>query len=369
MEASLRCELAEVDATLSSIEDQLEALLQQQSECLERRKLLSLQLDSLGPSREDTHSSPPPPPYVDWENASFAWTERVSSLLKSRFKMDSFRPLQRSCVNATLSKRDVVLIMPTGGGKSLCYQLPALLSEGLTLVVSPLVSLMEDQLLAVKTLGIQSAMLSASTPREDVNSVHAAMVDPSGTLRLLYVTPEKVARNKRFMAKLEKCYALGRLARVVIDEVHCASQWGHDFRPDYKVLGILKRQFPNAPLLGLTATATAKVLEDCKEMLSLSAGCLVFRASYNRPNLYYEVRAKPSAVSEQVSALSELIKVKFSNQSGRQCVCVCACACVCVCVCVHVRVCVCMCVCMCVCVRAHVCLCMHVSVMCAFLYM
>ena len=328
MEVSLRRELAEVDSTLSSIEEQLDALLQQQSHQLERRKLLSLQLESLTDSAPrhndegDANPSPPSPPSppssVDWENATFAWSERASSLLKSRFKVDSFRPLQRSCVNALLSGRDVVLVMPTGAGKSLCYQLPALLTPGLTLVVSPLVSLMEDQLLAVKTLGIESAMLSSSTPREEVNRVHTDMTDAGGgSLRLLYVTPEKVGKSKRFVSKLEKYYSLGRLARVVIDEVHCASQWGHDFRPDYKVLGLLKRQFPRAPLLGLTATATGKVLEDCREMLCLPEGCLVFRASYNRPNLCYEVRAKPPAAREQVLVMSELIKTRFGKQSGK----------------------------------------------------
>lgn len=351
MESSLRCELAEVDTTLSSIEEQLDVLLQQQSDLLERRKLITLQLESLTttttstmPHDKDTNPSPlPSSSSIDWENGSFSWTEQASSLLQSHFKMDAFRPLQRSCVNAILSGRDAILVMPTGGGKSLCYQLPALLTPGLTLVISPLVSLMEDQLLAVKTLGIESAMLSASTPREGVNKVHADMTDPiGGSLRLLYVTPERIGKSKRFVSKLEKCYSLGRLARVVIDEVHCASQWGHDFRPDYKALGLLKRQFPGAPLLGLTATATAKVLGECVEMLCLpEEGCLVFRASYNRPNLYYEVRAKPSASREQVLAMTELIKTRFRNQSGKDFFSSAGC------VCMYVRVCGCMWVCTC----------------------
>lgn len=202
MEATLRLDLSEVDAALSSIEEQVETLLQQQCEYQERRKLLTLQLDSITrttPSGKEgalpltsssSSSSSSLPSMTDWENASFPWSERASALLKSRFNMDSFRPLQRSCINATLSGKDVILIMPTGGGKSLCYQLPTLLSSsssssdqdrgGLTLVVSPLVSLMEDQLLAAKALGIPAAMLSASTPREAVNAVHADMVDPRG---------------------------------------------------------------------------------------------------------------------------------------------------------------------------------------------
>lgn len=253
---------------------------------------------------------------IDWEGGHFEWSEEVHLILKSQFKLDSFRSLQSSTINATLSNEDVILIMPTGGGKSLCYQLPALIRPGVSLVISPLVSLMEDQLLAVKNLGIESAMLKASSSREEVNRVHASMTDAKSSLKLLYVTPEKLSKSKRFMAKLEKMYEMGRLSRIVIDEVHCASQWGHDFRPDYKILGILKRQFPNVPILGLTATATAKVLSDCKEILSLTL-CLIFKASYNRSNLFYEVRHKPTSQKAQMEEIVKLIKTTFSKQSGQ----------------------------------------------------
>ena len=206
--------------------------------------------------------------------------------------------------------------MPTGGGKSLCYQLPAMISDGFSLVVSPLVSLMEDQLISVKSLGIESCMLNASSSKDEVNRVQSAMIDKQSGLKLLYVTPEKLAKSKRFMSKLEKSHEMGKLSRIVIDEVHCASQWGHDFRPDYKILGILKRQFPNAPILGLTATATSKVLADCQDILSLKQ-CLIFRASYNRPNLFYEVRPKSSSRKTQIEETAQLIKRKFDRQSGR----------------------------------------------------
>ncbi|KAL9955233.1 hypothetical protein ACROYT_G036526 [Oculina patagonica] len=135
-------------------------------------------------------------------------------------------------------------------------------------------------------------------------------------LKLLYVTPEKIAKSKRFMAKLEKTFEGGRLSRIVIDEVHCTSQWGHDFRPDYKILGILKRQFPGVPILGLTATATTKVVDDVKKILGLQEDCVLFKASFNRPNLFYEVRHKPSKHDECMDEIQKLLTQKFSGQSG-----------------------------------------------------
>ena len=304
-----------MEEELLSIGREIEYLKSKQQDLIEKRDILNAQIQSLsGSPRVDRRSLTE---NVDWENGRFPWTDQLYSKLSSDFKLKSFRPLQLSCINATLSKQDVILIMPTGGGKSLCYQLPSLVSEGFTLVISPLVSLMEDQLMAVKRLGIESCMLNADSSREHVNLVHSRMIDKSNqSLKLVYVTPEKISKSKRFMAKLEKAYEAGRLARVVIDEVHCASQWGHDFRPDYKILGIMKRQFPNAPLMGLTATATVKVLEDCKSLLRLK-NCIVFKASYNRPNLFYEVRDKPSSYKEQVGDITTTIQKHFKGQSGK----------------------------------------------------
>lgn len=307
-------ELEEVETELVIVQNELDTLLQRQEELVNRKDRLVSQLESLESSK--THQRNVELASQDWEEGQFPWSPQVASTLKSTFKIEGFRPLQLSCINATLSRKDTILVMPTGGGKSLCYQLPAVLSEGLTLIVSPLVSLMEDQLLAVKNLGIESRALNASTSREELNSVHMEMTQRGGMLKLLYVTPEKLSKSKRFMSKLEKAYESGLLSRIVIDEVHCASQWGHDFRPDYKILGILKRQFPSVPILGLTATATPKVLEDVKGMLSLRE-CLVFRASYNRKNLFYEVRMKSSVLKTQMESMAALIKRKFAASSGK----------------------------------------------------
>ena len=312
---SLVTELEEVAGELAVLEEDIEKLLQRQEVLRERQSLLQVQLSSLDRTEEESEAKRQQA--VDWEDGRFPWTDELHSKLAEVFGLQQFRPLQLSCINATLSKKDVLMIMPTGGGKSLCYQLPALLSPGFTLVISPLVALMEDQLMAVKRFGIESAMLNASSSKDEVNRVHSAMTDKAKDfLKLLYVTPEKIAKSKRFMSKLEKAYEMDRLSRIVIDEVHCVSQWGHDFRPDFKILGIMKRQFPESPILGLTATATSKVLEDCKDILSLGRNCMIVKASYNRPNLYYKLIEKPATRNEQLDIIANLIKQQFVQQSG-----------------------------------------------------
>ncbi|XP_014667620.1 PREDICTED: ATP-dependent DNA helicase Q1-like [Priapulus caudatus] len=245
----------------------------------------------------------------------FPWTLKAESALKEIFKMNVFRPMQRSAINLTMAKKDCILVMPTGGGKSLCYQLPAAIDDGVTLVVSPLVSLMQDQLFALSQLPLEAAMLSASSSRSEVAAIQAAMLDNNSALKLLYVTPEKISKSKRFMARLQKMYKKGRFARLAVDEVHCCSNWGHDFRPDYKILGIMKRQFPDVPVMGLTATSTERVTKDVQKILSIQ-GCPVLKASFNRPNLYYEVRAKSSNFKESVQDIVHLIKTKYRNQTG-----------------------------------------------------
>lgn len=313
--SSLLAELEQVAGELIVVEDEIEKLLARQESLKERQSLLQAQLSSLESVAEEKEAERQQA--IDWEDGRFPWTDALRGKFKEVFGLQRFRPLQLSCMNASLSKLDAILIMPTGGGKSLCYQLPALLSTGFTLVISPLVALMEDQLMAVKRYGIEAAMLNASSSKDEVGRVHYAMTDKANdVLKLLYVTPEKIAKSKRFMSKLEKAYELGRLSRIVIDEVHCVSQWGHDFRPDYKTLGIMKRQFPDVPILGLTATATAKVLEDCKDILCLGRNCMIIKASYNRPNLFYKLVEKPAALKDQLNTIAELVKHQFLQQSG-----------------------------------------------------
>ncbi|KAL2901034.1 Mediator of RNA polymerase II transcription subunit 34 [Bienertia sinuspersici] len=191
-------------------------------------------------------------------------------------------------VNAVMSGRDVLVIMAAGGGKSLCYQLPAVLRDGICLVVSPLLSLIQDQVMGLAALGIPAYMLTSTTVKEDEKFIYKALEKNEGVLKILYVTPEKISKSKRFMSKLEKCHHAGRLSLIAIDEAHCCSQWGHDFRPDYKNLGILKTQFSTVPVIALTATATKKVQLDLMEMLRIQK-CVKFVSSVNRPNLFYMV--------------------------------------------------------------------------------
>lgn len=300
-------ELAEVKKELAEVEDEIESLLQRQSKLLDRKdELESILRQSTSKSAEKNDQ---------WEKSDFKWSRELEQKLQSVFKIQQLRPMQLQTMNLTMSGKDCILIMPTGGGKSLCFHLPALLSKGVTLVVSPLVSLMEDQVMALQTYNVEAEMLNASTPKDKLKQIQDAMIDKRAPLKLLYVTPEKLAKSKRFMAKLEKMYQLGRFSRLVIDEVHCCSQWGHDFRPDYKFLGIMKRQFPEVPILGLTATATLNVLEDVKKILNIQS-CHLLRASFNRPNLYYEVREKPSEAKALMDEIQKLINSRFPKQSG-----------------------------------------------------
>lgn len=246
----------------------------------------------------------------DWDTENFSWSKNLRKCLVDVFKIKELRPLQLQTMNASISKEDVILVMPTGGGKSLCYQLPAVISKGITIVVSPLIALMEDQLHGLHKLKVNAMMLSSKAPKEDVKLIMNSLIDNKSDLRLVYVTPEYMAKSNRFMSKLQKAFEMKRLERFAIDEVHCCSQWGHDFRPDYKFLGILKSMFPGVPILGLTATAPAKIIVDVQKMLDIQ-GCLVLRASFNRPNLFYEVRRKPADKETCLEMIVNLLKNRY----------------------------------------------------------
>lgn len=303
---SAKKDLDNVEQSLIEVQDQIESLLNKQSALQKKRAFLKQHIQLLAEQQKSSH---------DWSSEDFEWSAEVKEKCFSIFGIQTFRANQLETINTTMSGLDCILIMPTGAGKSLCYQLPAVVSTGITLVISPLVSLMEDQLIALEKREVSAVMLNASSSKEQVNSVYADMVTKKPNLRLLYVTPEKLAKSKRFMNKLEQCYKVGSLVRIAIDEVHCCSQWGHDFRPDYKFLGILKKQYPKVPILGLTATASTHVLADVQKLLQLSHS-QVFKGSFNRQNLHYSVISKPAKHDECMKKLHSVIHTNFPGQTG-----------------------------------------------------
>ncbi|XP_060927520.1 ATP-dependent DNA helicase Q1 isoform X1 [Limanda limanda] len=317
-------ELDSLESELELVELQITELLQKQTDLTSRKNALLQQLeedcDAANSSSTSSKSSRAQSVMSKeemqrYDGSDFPWSKAVEQELKKSFNLSKFRPLQLRAINLTLSGKDVFLVMPTGRGKSLCYQLPAVCSEGFTLVVTPLVSLMEDQIMYLKSVNVSAVMLNASSSKEHAKTVMAGMTDVKAPFKLLYVTPEKIAKSKLLMSRLEKAYNANLLSRITVDEVHCCSQWGHDFRPDYKLLGILKRQFPKVPLIGLTATATSSVLKDCEKILCVPQP-VTLTASFNRTNLYYQVRIKVSDNEEAISDIASLIKNRYKDQSG-----------------------------------------------------
>ncbi|NXW07181.1 RECQ1 helicase, partial [Fregetta grallaria] len=288
--------LVSIENELQAVEMQIQELVDKQQELIQKKmRVKSLIKQSSGDleagGSRDTETSA-----EAWNKKGFFWFQRAldlgCDLCKLRSNVTS-NPKVNSCIACGIPWS----------------------SHSFTLVICPLISLMEDQLMVLEQLGISATLLNASSSKEHVKWVHTEMLDRNSQLKLIYVTPEKIAKSKMFMSKLEKAYQAGRLARIAVDEVHCCSQWGHDFRPDYKSLGILKRQFPNAPLIGLTATATNHVLKDAQKILHVQK-CITFTASFNRPNLYYEVRHKPSNNEDFIEDIVKIINGRYKGLSG-----------------------------------------------------
>ena len=209
----------------------------------------------------------------NWTSHSAIWHDKLVETMHSVFKLDPhWRINQLEAINATMSGKNVLLIMPTGGGKSLCFQLPAVVESsstgGFTVVISPLISLCEDQVFALRDRGIDARVLASATSAEEVKHIYADMLNGCSSLQLLYVTPEKVTSSKRFMQKLQRAANQGFVHRFVIDEVHCVSSWGHDFRPAYRKLHLLRtsQYVKDVPVMGLTATATPRVRLDVRQV-------------------------------------------------------------------------------------------------------
>src|SRR5438034_3163509 len=228
---------------------------------------------------------------------------KLLGTLKRHFGYDQFRPLQEEIIRDALAGRDVFVLMPTGGGKSLCFQLPALVRAGLTIVVSPLISLMKDQVDALQTSGIPATYLNSTLDRNEAKARWRGL--HRGEYRMLYVAPERLMLET-FLERARNW----KIAQIAIDEAHCISEWGHDFRPEYRELEKLRQHFRDAPVMALTATATERVRADIVKQLQLrDPRCYV--ASFNRPNLTYRVIPKASTYEQ----LLEFIRAR-PNESG-----------------------------------------------------
>ena len=211
-------------------------------------------------------------------------TSPALETLKNTFGFDAFRGQQEAAIERALNGRDSLVLMPTGGGKSLCYQIPALLLEGTALVVSPLIALMQDQVNALQELGIPAAFLNSTLSHDEQAAIIANL--QAGCLKLLYIAPERLVQPYT-----HTLLARQQISLIAVDEAHCVSQWGHDFRQDYLALNGLKSWFPGAPRLALTATATALTRREIVERLDLDEAAILC-SGFDRPNICYQVQPK-----------------------------------------------------------------------------
>ena len=246
-----------------------------------------------------------------------------SNLVSSLASKVVFKPLQREAINMALARSDTLLALATGGGKTMCYVLPALLEVGLTIVISPLISLIQDQVTLLDSMGVSAAGLSGQMAQEELESVYDQLLQDTCPFKVVYATPERIARNARFMNTLVELRRRGKLQRIVIDEAHCISEWGHDFRKDYRRLSLLKERMPDIPIMAVTGTCTPTVRQDIAEQLGLAFSTskripnaypnappivhpplqtlekarelgryYVLQTSFNRPNLWFQVASK-----------------------------------------------------------------------------
>ncbi|TVU55750.1 MAG: DNA helicase RecQ [Arthrospira sp. PLM2.Bin9] len=235
-----------------------------------------------------------------------AQPQSLQQCLKQYFGYDSFRPGQREIIEQVLQKRDVLAIMPTGGGKSLCFQLPALLKPGLTVVVSPLIALMQDQVEALKNNGIEATFLNSTVDLNQARQREFAILQ--GKIKLLYVAPERLL-SPQFLGFLDRIDAELGISTLVIDEAHCVSDWGHDFRPEYRQIQQVRSRYPHVPAIALTATATERVRFDIIRQIVLKQP-YIHVASFYRSNLYYQVIPK-----QPKKRLTQLLKA-IESMSG-----------------------------------------------------
>ncbi|KAI6121912.1 ATP-dependent DNA helicase [Pisolithus sp. B1] len=335
----LDARVSALDAEIRSVDDQIEKLkvyrrdlvvekddlIRQRRDSLQAMSSSVLAYNNRGNGKGSVIGA------IDY-TAEFKWGPQLKGAMNKVFGIKSFRLCQQGVCNANMDGRDIVCVMPTGGGKSLTYQLPALLTPGCTLVISPLISLITDQILHLEEAGVEAVMLTGGTSRAEANEIQQRLLAMASSwgqgreIKLCYVTPEKIARNKAFVSLLGKLVEGGKLARIVIDEAHCVSQLGHDFRPDYKRLSALRQFFPRLPILALSATCPPKVLQDILKILHMKPvvdgkappldGTVYFSAPLYRKNLHYSVLPKPHSTKEAIAVMSDYILKNHENDSG-----------------------------------------------------
>ena len=219
-------------------------------------------------------------------------------ILKTKFGFSTFRNHQKEIITRVLEKKDTFVLMPTGGGKSLCYQIPALIFEGVTIVLSPLIALMKDQVDALRVNGISAAFLNSTQSSQEQSEIMGQL--KNNQLKLLYLAPERLlGREGQFIEFLKHI----QVSLFAIDEAHCISQWGHDFRPEYLLLAKLKQELPEVPVIALTATADKLTQKDILNKLDLKSP-KTFLASFNRANIAYYVEPKKNSYSRLLDFLS-----------------------------------------------------------------
>lgn len=221
----------------------------------------------------------------------------VKDALQKYFGYSSFRPLQEEIISDILKNRDVLVLMPTGGGKSLCYQLPAVMKDGLTVVISPLIALMKDQVDGLQSMGIPAVTINSTLPYEKLLEIKSRLIKKQ--IKLLYVAPERIMLPDFFDFLRQLTVSL-----MAIDEAHCISEWGHDFRPEYRKLNLLKTHFPSVPVIALTSTATRRVQNDIIGQLKMNEAN-IYRGSLNRKNLFYRVMPKRKMYQQVLQHIKE----------------------------------------------------------------
>ncbi|KAK3098744.1 hypothetical protein FSP39_022633 [Pinctada imbricata] len=250
----------------------------------------------------------------EYDGYNFPHSKEMVKIFHKVFGLREFRTNQLKAINAALLENDCFILMPTGGGKSLCYQLPALVTGGVSVIVSPLRALIQDQVTRLNSMNVPAAQLSSDIDQNQAEFVYRKMYYKTPEITLLYVTPEKqISASTKLLNCLDNLYKRKLLARFVIDEAHCVSQWGHDFRPDYKKLHVLKEKYPGVPMMALTATANMRVRKDIIHQLGMKDPKR-FVQSFNRPNLKFRVEnKKPSTLTADIT---KLIKEQFSAKCG-----------------------------------------------------